>query len=256
MNKFKEITLSSQDVYRGNLMLVNKNHTIKVDERELGRDLAPVLATHQDVLLKKHCAFKLRQLLYACDGASKIVPVSGYRSKSEQEQIFSTSQVENGSHFTAKYVAYPNRSEHQTGLAIDVAENQGVIDFIRPSFPYGGICNIFRELAPDYGFIERYQRGKEHITGIAQEPWHFRYVGYPHAAVIKNQNLSLEEYIDFIKEFPFGGEHLLIEKEHETIEIFNYPCQQSSMTIPVPMNRPYQISGNNVDGFIVTIWRS
>lgn len=256
MGETRKITVTNQDIYRGNLVLVNQHHVINVDETELNRELSPVLAKHQDVLLQKHCAFKLRHLLNACGGINKIVPVSGYRSKAEQQQIYATSWVENGSHFTSKFVAAPNQSEHQTGLAIDVAESQENIDFIRPSFPYQGTCNIFRDLAPDYGFIERYQKGKEHITGIAQEPWHFRYVGYPHATIIKKHHFSLEEYIGFIKEFPIDGQHFLLEKEHEAVEIFYCPCPHPVMTIQVPHNKPYQISGNNVDGFIVTIWRS
>lgn len=62
---------------------------------------------------------------------------------------------ENGTEFTAKFVAMPGHSEHQTGLAIDLGLRQPDIDFIRPAFPYEGICQKFRELAPAFGFIER-----------------------------------------------------------------------------------------------------
>ena len=83
---------------------------------------------------------------------------------------------ESGRKFTETYVAVPGHSEHETGLAIDLGLKQDVIDFIRPEFPYEGICQRFRQLAPKYGFIERYPKGKEEVTGIGQEPWHFRYV--------------------------------------------------------------------------------
>ena len=85
--------------------------------------------------------------------------------------------MENGEEFTNQFVARPGHSEHQTGLAIDLGLKQPDIDFLRPYFPYKGICQTFRELSTDYGFIERYPAGKEAITGIAHEPWHFRYVG-------------------------------------------------------------------------------
>ena len=84
----------------------------------------------------------------------------------------------------------------ETGLAIDLALNAPDIDFICPEFPRTGICRKFRELAPYYGFIERYQKAKEPITGISEEPWHFRYVGTPHSVVIAENGLSLEEYIE------------------------------------------------------------
>lgn len=87
---------------------------------------------------------------------------------------------------------------HETGLAIDVGKELEEVDFICPEFPYEGVCQIFRELAPMYGFIERYPKGKEAVTGIAKEPWHFRYVGYPHARIIQNLGMTLEEYHAFI----------------------------------------------------------
>ena len=68
------------------------------------------------------------------------------------------------------------------------------MDFICPEFPYDGICGHFRALAPDYGFILRYTKEKEAITGISEEPWHFRYVGVPHARIITDRGLCLEEY--------------------------------------------------------------
>ena len=104
--------------------------------------------------------------------------------------------AERGIDFARKYVALPACSEHETGLAIDLALNAPDIDFICPEFPRTGICRKFRELAPYYGFIERYQKAKEPITGISEEPWHFRYVGTPHSVVIAEKGLSLEEYVE------------------------------------------------------------
>lgn len=60
------------------------------------------------------------------------------------------------------------------------------------------ICDEFRKAAPDYGFIQRYAKNKEEITGISHEPWHFRYVGYPHSRIIKDNGFSFEEYTEFI----------------------------------------------------------
>ena len=109
--------------------------------------------------------------------------------------IYTDSLRENGPEFTAKFVAMPGHSEHLTGLAIDLGLRQPKIDFIRPAFPYEGICQKFRELAPAYGFIERYPKGKEHITGIAHEPWHFRYVGTPYSETMAFKGMTLEEYL-------------------------------------------------------------
>ena len=92
-------------------------------------------------------------------------------------------------------MALPGHSEHQTGLAIDLGLRGPEIDFIRPDFPYEGVCQRFRERAADFGFVERYPAGKEAVIGIAHEPWHFRYVGPSHAREMVHRGLVLEEYL-------------------------------------------------------------
>jgi D-alanyl-D-alanine dipeptidase/carboxypeptidase len=197
----------------------------------------------------------LSKLLESIHCDDEIIPVSGYRSKEEQEEIFENSLLENGLAFTHKYVAFPDHSEHQTGLAIDLGENGDSIDFIRPEFSYTGICGEFRAKAPQYGFIERYGKGKERMTGIAHEPWHFRYVGYPHSYLIEHNGLSLEEYIQLIKEYPYEGEPLSIRHKDTEVKVFFVKSKADKTVIELSNNDLYQISGNNVDGFIVTVWR-
>ncbi len=146
------------------------------------------------VLMEREAARQLNLLMEAVDGWRHITPVSGWRSMREQTELYNSSLRENGLEFTRKFVAKPGHSEHQTGLAIDLGLTQETIDFIRPDFPYHGICQTVRERAAEFGFVERYPAGKESITGIAHEPWHFRYVGTPHAAVMKERGWTLEEY--------------------------------------------------------------
>lgn len=174
------------------LILINRQHPISGEPD----DLVSVSPEHLQIKLRRAAQTALTELLRAIGSGDKIVPVSGYRSQEEQTAIYESSLVENGLSFTEKYVAFPGCSEHQTGLAIDLALNQNVIDFICPNFPYDGICSEFRKKAPKYGFIERYPKGKEQITGIAHEPWHFRYVGCLHAEIMTVQNMTLEEYIE------------------------------------------------------------
>ena len=91
------------------------------------------------------------------------------------------------------------------------------------------------ENAHKYGFVNRYPKGKESITMIDNEPWHFRYVGVPHATAMKEYDLCLEQYIDFL--------------ETTTTNVY-IPLKVNTETEKVPY--PYEISGNNVDGWIVT----
>jgi zinc D-Ala-D-Ala dipeptidase/carboxypeptidase len=249
----KMITLQKENIYKGNLILVNAEHPLRFFPEE---GFIPADVKFPKILMKNDAANILQLILNKIRCYDEIIPVSGFRSVSEQRQIYADSLRDHGESFTKKYVALPGHSEHQTGLAIDLGIKKEVIDFIRPDFPYEGICQEFRKMAIRYGFVERYQRAKEKITGIAHEPWHFRYVGYPHSDLMNTNHLSLEEYVDFLKKFEYGKQHLQTEVHGKQIEVFYVPAEGTQSTILIPEQSVYQVSGNNVDGFIITLWRN
>lgn len=234
-------------IHSGLLILVNSEHPIQHMERPV---LAPAVPG-SDILLDTRAAAMLSGLISRLGAAGEIVPVSGWRSVEEQQEIWDGSMRENGEEFTRKYVALPGCSEHQTGLAIDLALRADSIDFIRPEFPYDGICGRFRALAADYGFVERYQSGKEDITGIAAEPWHFRYVGRPHARIMCDMGLCLEEYVEYLRSYPYPERLLEVRGEIYEAEV-GFAGARDALGLP---DAPYQVSGNNVDGYIYTLWR-
>lgn len=234
-------------IHNGLLILVNAEHPIQHMERPA---LAPAVPG-SDILLDTRAAAMLSGVISRIGAAGEIVPVSGWRSEAEQREIWDGSMSESGEEFTRKYVALPGCSEHQTGLAIDLALRADNIDFIRPEFPYDGVCGRFRALAADYGFVERYQSGKEGVTGIAAEPWHFRYVGRPHARLMRERGLCLEEYVELLRAFHYPGRLLEARGEAYEAEI-GFAGARDSFALP---DAPYQVSGNNVDGYIYTLWR-
>lgn len=249
----KEILLREEAVGRGPLILVNRTHPLREGDTGLRLEAADPL--QPEILLEAKTAALLRQLRQAAGDRGELTLVSGYRSREEQVQIYEESLRDNGPVFTACYVAVPDCSEHQTGLAVDLAKHAKEIDFIRPDFPETGICGIFRRLAARYGFVERYGKEKEEVTGISYEPWHFRYVGYPHSAVMKEKGLCLEEYHAYLKQFRESGEHLLVREQSKEIEIFYVPAAGEETRVTLPENGICQVSGNNEDGFILTVWR-
>ena len=174
------------------LVLVNAAHPLRGAETP---DLAAPNPRYPGVLLERRAAERLAACIRAVGGEGQIVPVSGWRSRAEQQAIWDDTLAREGEAFTRQYVASPGCSEHETGLAIDLGLAAPHIDFIRPHFPDEGVCRAFRRRAADYGFILRYPAGKEHVTGIAHEPWHFRYVGVPHAGRMAALGLTLEEYL-------------------------------------------------------------
>lgn len=249
-----ELILKREGIHYGNLILVNRDNPVMTDF-ESSISLIPADVKYPDCLMESKAAAVLAQILRSLSNEEDIALVSGYRTLSEQKSIWDNSFAENGEEFTREYVALPNHSEHQTGLAIDLGLRAEHIDFICPDFPYEGVCGEFRRKALEYGFIERYKKEKEHITGISCEPWHFRYVGYPHSLIMSRYELSLEEYIEKLKNYTYTGQHFCYWHNGQEAEIFYVSAKETETAVTIPENSLYQVSGNNVDGFIITLWR-
>lgn len=113
---------------------------------------------------------------------------SGFRSYSYQSQIYNNYVDIYGQSTADTFSARPGHSEHQTGLAIDV-------NSIDDSFAGTPEAIWLENHAHEYGFIIRYPKGKEHITGYKYEPWHLRYLGKDTATTVYNSGLTLEEYL-------------------------------------------------------------
>ena len=258
----KVLYLDKEEIFQGNLILVNRDFPLRRREREEAQSLAPIHDEYPKILMDARAAVKMKDLLREISGENSIVPVSGYRSAREQTQIYEDSEKENGEEFTKKYVALPYCSEHQTGLAMDLGLKKDDIDFICPEFPYEGICQTFREKAAEFGFTQRYLEGKEEITGISPEPWHFRYVGEPHAGIMRENHMVLEEYVSFLRDFRRENPYVFQDDKDGgradggSIEIFFVPAEPGAYTeLRLAPYRACEISGNNSDGFFVTVWR-
>lgn len=122
----------------------------------------------------------------------------GYRTQEEQQQLMDEKieayENEGKSKSEAKklaeqWVAIPGTSEHQLGIAVDINA-----DTTKSSSD--DVYNWLAENAHTYGFIKRYPSNKTDITGVINEPWHYRYVGKEDASKIYSQGICLEEYID------------------------------------------------------------
>ncbi|WP_084423406.1 D-alanyl-D-alanine carboxypeptidase family protein [Cohnella thermotolerans] len=247
-------------LYDGELILVNKDHPV----RRPAQQIVPVpdgilQASRREepgILLERTCLALLSALLEACGGRTSIAVVSGYRSRAAQERLYATSLRENGADFTAKYVALPGASEHETGLAVDVGLYEGNVDYIRPAFPDRGACGVFKRLAAKYGFVQRYRADKTDRTGIACEPWHFRYVGYPHSVIMEREGLCLEEYTEFLKQYACGETHLYAGEGASLAEIYYVRAEEGDTPVPLPRasGARWRLSGNNKDGFVVTVY--
>ena len=102
-----------------------------------------------------------------------------------------------------------------------------------------------------YGFIVRYPQGKEAKTSHEYCPWHLRYVGNVHAAVMAEKGLCLEEYLDFLKSYSFDNA-FTYNLNGVNYEIYSVASQGDSTPVRVPVSGDYTISGNNSDRYIIT----
>ena len=169
------------------LVLANYDHDIREYEPELEE-------VQNGYRMDVRVAEIARQMILVC---------SAYRPYSSQERNFNNSvntylsmgySQDQAVAATAQLIAYPGRSEHQTGLAADIVTPayQGLDD----GYAETDAAKWLLENAADYGFILRYPADKTEITRINFEPWHYRYVGIDAAKEIMENGLCLEEFLE------------------------------------------------------------
>ena len=125
----------------------------------------------------------------------ELVAFSSYRSFEYQDTLYNNYVSRDGKENADRYSARPGYSEHQTGLAFDIGEKGKEDLWLTEEFGETEAGKWLVENAHKYGFILRYPKGKEAITGYMYESWHFRYVGLNLAAEIKEAGVTLEEYL-------------------------------------------------------------
>lgn len=123
--------------------------------------------------------------------------MSSYRSYDYQFNLYNNYKKKSSKEEADKYSARAGYSEHQTGLCVDI--DDGKLDY--ENFDKSNSYVWMKKNSYKYGFIERYPKDKENITGYQYEPWHYRYVGIDIAKFINNNNITFDEYYaKYIKE--------------------------------------------------------
>ncbi|XID95738.1 D-alanyl-D-alanine carboxypeptidase family protein [Paenibacillaceae bacterium WGS1546] len=149
--------------------------------------------------MRKEAARALEALFRAAEeDGIELKAVSGYRSYATQKSIFESNASKKGEEVANRTSARPGQSEHQTGLAMDIS-SAGVGYALEESFGKTKEGKWLAKHAPDHGFIIRYPKGEESITGYSYEPWHVRYVGKEIAKDITNKGETLERYFEGVE---------------------------------------------------------
>lgn len=271
---FDLVNKTEADLGYGNLVLVNNRikflGTVNEDELVIVHDKKnkAYKVSDRNVKLLPVAIDALNSMLLDFKNATQngnVMAKSGYRTFQYQEQLYNDELAENGAN-SSTLVAMPGYSEHHTGLVVDFTTYDGKS---YKDFDGEGDYAWILENCDKYGIINRYPAGKEKLTFIDNEPWHFRYVGIPHASIMREYGYCLEEYIDFIKNYTIDtGMYLKDMPNGARYLIYYVPLVQADNTaVYIPLKEdplypdnpnewkpyPYEISGNNVDGFIVTV---
>jgi len=189
------------------LILVNWEHPISAERPE---DLVrldsvfgdEVMLVNPEGSIQKDAAAAAREMFLDAreEGIGKYKLTGAYRSVQYQDQLFADKLAEDPAYGSNPYqhpvkVMPGNCTEHATGLALDIL----AVSYEKSNDDYAKTeeGKWLLEHAHEYGFILRYPKDKEHITGVIYEPWHYRYVGKQAAEEIYEQNVCLEEYLDF-----------------------------------------------------------
>jgi D-alanyl-D-alanine carboxypeptidase len=145
-------------------------------------------------MIRREAALQLERMFAAAkkDGIY-LSGASGYRSYATQTAVFNNYVKRDGYEKARTYSAIPGTSEHQTGLAIDVSGSNGYCA-VSSCFADTKEAKWLDKNSANFGYIIRYPKGKEYVTGYKYEPWHIRYVGAGIAKDMKARNLTLEEY--------------------------------------------------------------
>ena len=176
----KENLLSS-DYIPENMVEIHEPMGSKIDQTYINR-----------LDKKAYLDFKVMQAA-ALQAGYEIFIDSSYRSYAYQEEVFRDVVEKKGYEYATTAVAPPGGSEHQTGLAIDIIFRRNN-EMIEEQYETDAEIIWLMNNSYKYGFVLRYPKGKEEVTGFKFEPWHYRYVGKELAEELTNNNETLEEY--------------------------------------------------------------
>ena len=256
---YENVSVSNEDVHAGDLILVNtdtayveENPTEVVSIYDHKTDNYHVSGT--ETSLRQPALDALNQMLdafYVATGHQDMIVISGYRTTQQQQELYDADLAETGEQ-TSTRVALPGHSEHESGYALDFSL---YTDGVQYDYDGTGEYAWINENCAHYGYVLRYAEDKQETTGIQAEPWHYRYVGQPHATYMMENNVCLEEYLTLLKNYTADEPLSITNWDGEIYQVYYVAADTStdSTYVMVPPDAKYTISGNNSDGFIVTV---
>lgn len=260
---YDNISVDNTQASAGSLILVNSSYAYtEMDADEItsiyeyknANNVTSYSVNSVDTSLRLEAIENISEMLddfYVATGHDDIIILSAYRTFEEQQQLYDNDLTSTGLDYS-DLVAEPGHSEHETGYAVDFSIYQdGAIYDYDGSEDYAWI----NQNCAHYGFILRYTLEKENLTDIQAEPWHYRYVGQPHATYMMDNNLCLEEYINLVKHYDAENPLQVTNWDGEVYDVYYAAADTSADTtyVLVQSGANYTISGCNAGGFVITV---
>lgn len=248
------VKFTADDIHKGSLILVNADYEYTFPEGDIDVDTLynnkngcyeagdNVTKLDRTVITQIN---SMMEAFAASQGAAStdLFIIDGFRTFEEQADRHSSGISKT---FEAGHCDY------HTGRTFDMYRFDTTSSTGYSIFSAEGNYEWFAENAGNYGFIVRYPQGKEAETGENARAYTYRYVGPAHASYINANGLCLEEYIALLKEHTKDNP-LETMANGLSYSVYYVPASEGETEISVPKDSLYEISGNNADGFIVTV---
>lgn len=265
---YTNIFVSNSDIEVGSLILVNfENNYALADSSSLKLRVLADTTGHNTYFVLKNRSVKVRQdvrnalreMIFALvdnnldtlgkdSSSDRVLISSGHRTIADQTKLYEDESNDED------LIALPGYSEHHTGYAVDLmiwTSDGKTIDMRENEQEW------LEAHCAEYGFVVRYDGSKYEITGILDETWHYRYVGVPHATYMMENGLCLEEYLELLRtNYAYPNEPLAFTAGEDDYLVYYVEASADSTTlvsVPPESVGTYEISGDNMNGFIVTV---
>ena len=244
---YQTISLPSSAIGEGALILVNSTHVYQFPDTNT--HLVDIY-TEQENAQTRGLYYQLAKKLYMdktayqamnkmlsefsiMSGHATVLMADAYRSYEQQAALNSATKA--------------GYSDSHTGLSCALQISGG--GYLSDSSAYDWIYqNCYK-----YGFTVRYPAGKEDVTGVSDYDYYFRYVGYPHAYAMKVKGVCLEEYLELLRNYSSDSPLKLTTDDGSVYNIYYVTATGEQTSLSVPADGNYTVSGDNKDGFIVTV---
>ncbi len=257
---YDNVTLENNEIYKGDLLLVNGDYPfMSAADAKIStlyeRKTESYSVSGMDISMQESAIEPLNAMLDAFAnemGHYDMLVIDGFRTLEQQQALYDADLALTGME-TSTLVAKPGHSEHETGYALDFS--LFYTDGTSGEYDGTGDYDWIDQHCADFGYILRYPQNKTEITKIQYESWHYRYVGKPHAYYIMQSGICLEEYIEEVKAYSVESPLEIVDGDGAAYAVYYVPADTDADVTYTPIlpGLPYTISGNNIDGFIVTI---